>query len=168
MAESSAPIEREGGESHAASWPNVDRRTTSDRRERPTRFFDPIFGHRQRRSGRRAGEQSDQYVDQLGRRGIALALAIFALNLFDAFCTLVWLRRGGSEGNPVMNWALESGDSVFLFQKCFVAAIWIIVLVVHKNFRLARFGLWSLFVVYGLLALYHAFLALFAEPIPRA
>ncbi|MEZ4216000.1 MAG: DUF5658 family protein [Myxococcota bacterium] len=168
MAEPFPPLSDERGDGGSEpTWPVVDRRRSADRRSRPTRFFDSVLGHRRRRAGRRAGEGADQYVDRLGTRGIALALAVFALNIFDAFCTLVWLRRGGSEGNPIMDWALDAGDSVFLFQKCFVAAIWIVVLVVHKNFRLARLGLWSLLVVYALLAIYHGFLALCAEPVPH-
>jgi len=93
-----------------------------------------------------------------------LVLGIFALNIFDAFCTLVWLQRGGSEGNPLMDLAIQAGDSVFLFQKCFVAGLWLLVLLVHKNFRIARIGLWVLLAVYGVLAGYHAFLTLFADP----
>ena len=41
-------------------------------------------------------------------------------------------------------------------------------LLVHKNFRIARIGLWVLLGVYGTLAAYHAFLAVFAEPMPAS
>ena len=94
---------------------------------------------------------------------LLLVLGIFFLNIFDAFCTLIWLQRGGSEGNPLMDLAIQAGDSVFLFQKCIVAGLWLLVLLVHKNFRIARIGLWVLLVVYGVLAAYHAFLAIFAS-----
>jgi hypothetical protein len=115
-------------------------------------------------AGRRAGEQGDVYVDRFGREDVLLVLGIFGLNIFDAFCTLIWLQRGGSEGNPLMDLAIQAGNSVFLFQKCVVAGLWLLVLLVHKNFRIARIGLWVLLGVYGTLAAYHAFLAVFAEP----
>ena len=165
MAESTLPGSSEN-DAPEPMWPHLDRRVKSDRRDRPTRSWDSLLGRRRRVSGRRAGELDDAYVDRFGRREIGLVLAIFTLNIFDAFCTLVWLDRGGAEGNPVMDWALQAGDSVFLFQKCVVAGLWLLILLVHKNFRIARYGLWSLLAVYALLAVYHAFLALFAEPIP--
>jgi len=144
----------------------VERRARADRRARPTRFWDSLRGWRRRRRGRRSGESENTYVDRYEHHDVGLLLGIFSLNLFDAAFTLVWLGRGGAEGNPVMDWALRAGDAVFLFQKCFVAAAWLFILVVHKNFRAARYGLWMLFAVYALLALYHAFLHLFAEPLP--
>jgi len=47
------------------------------------------------------------------------------------------------------------GEEVFLVQKCIVVGIWLIVLLVHKNFRLARIGLYSLAGVYTLLVIGH-------------
>ena len=116
-------------------------------------------------SGRRGGENQDTYVDRYEARDVWLVLGVFLLNVLDALCTMVWLSRGGSEGNPIMELALEAGDAVFLFQKCFLAGGWLLLLLVHKNFRIARVGLWVLFVIYGALALYHGFLAAFAEPL---
>lgn len=165
MAESTAPGSSQN-DAPEPTWPKVDRRSQSDRRDRPTQSWDSLLGRRRRKLGRRDGESEERYVDRFGRREIGLVLAIFVLNIFDAFCTLAWLERGGSEGNPLMDWALQSGDSVFLFQKCVVAGIWLLILLVHKNFRIARVGLWSLLAVYSALALYHVFLVLFAEPIP--
>jgi hypothetical protein len=166
MAESTTPIDPGSEQRLPASWPTVDRRSGSDRRARPTRFWDSLLGRRRRFGGRRAGEQGDVYVDRFGRGDVLLVLGIFALNIFDAFCTLIWLQRGGSEGNPLMDLAIQAGNSVFLFQKCVVAGLWLLVLLVHKNFRIARVGLWVLLGVYGTLAAYHAFLAMFAEPMP--
>ena len=166
MAESTTPIGTEPQRAAGPTWPEIDRRRSRDRRGRPTRFWDSLLGRRRRAEGRRYGEGGDAYVDRFAMGDVLLVLGIFSLNIFDAFCTLVWLRRGGSEGNPLMNLAIEAGDSVFLFQKCIVAGLWLLVLLVHKNFRIARIGLWVLLGVYGTLALYHAFLVLFATPLP--
>jgi D-alanyl-lipoteichoic acid acyltransferase DltB (MBOAT superfamily) len=54
-----------------------------------------------------------------------------------------------------MAFLLEIGEGAFLLQKCIVVGVWLIVLVIHKNFRLARIGLYSLAGVYSLLILGH-------------
>lgn len=166
MAESTTSIEAGRESVVERTWPEADRRSERDRRARPTRFWDSLLGRRRRAIGRREGEQGDVYVDRFGRGDVFLVLAIFALNIFDAFCTLIWLHRGGSEGNPLMDLAIQAGESVFLFQKCIVAGVWLLILLVHKNFRIARIGLWVLLGVYGTVAVYHGFLALFAVPVP--
>ena len=160
-----APAEPATSEQIADRWPLRDRRAGGDRRHRPTRVWDSFRGPSRRRGGRRAGEQGEVYVDRYRRREVLLVIAILLLNVLDAVCTLAWLGRGGSEGNPLMIWVLELGDGMFLFQKCVVAGVWLIVLLVHKNFRMAWLGLWALLAVYGLLAIYHGVLIAFAEPV---
>jgi hypothetical protein len=151
-----APPDARGLEpASGARWPEADRRVLPDRRLAPTPFWSAFLGLRRRRHGRRAGERDGIYVDRFARRDVALVVAILVLNIFDAFFTLIWLQRGGAEGNPVMAWVLEQGDGLFLVQKCFVVSIWLLLLVVHKNFRAARLGLWSLAAIYSLLILYH-------------
>ena len=65
-----------------------------------------------------------------------------------------------------MAWLLGHGHSVFVFFKCLVVGVWLLILTVHKNFKLARWGLWALLAFYSLLLCYHVFLYLLAEPIP--
>ena len=142
------------------TWPDVNRRESPDRRRGPTRFWGALLGPRRRLRGRRQGEGRDIYVDVFHRSDALLLVGILALNAFDALFTLLWLQRGGAEANPIMRWLLELGDHAFLIQKCFVVGLWLIFLVVHKNFRLARIGLWSLLGVYLLLLLYHFTLVL--------
>ena len=78
----------------------VDRRAGSDRRHRPTPFWSAFSAHddatgavaRARRiEPRRSIHAGGRYV---------LVVAILVLNVLDALFTLVWLQRGGSEGNP--------------------------------------------------------------------
>jgi hypothetical protein len=138
-----------------AAWPQVERRRQPDRRLAPTPFWSAFVGRRRRRHGRRAGERDDIYVDRFTRRDVVLVVAILLLNIFDAFFTLIWLQRGGAEGNPLMAWLLEHGNGPFLVQKCIVVGLWLLLLVVHKNFRVARLGLYSLAAIYSLLILYH-------------
>ncbi len=147
------------------TWPAVDRRTGGDRRQQPTRLRDSLLGFRKRKRGRRDGESQNAYVDVFTRSDIALMLTVFVLNILDAFFTLRWLRMGGSEGNPLMD-ALIRGDEIgFLIEKCLVVGVWLIVLLIHKNFRIARWGLWGGLVLYAGVVFYH-FMLLSAGPPP--
>ena len=92
-------------------------------------------------------------------------MAVLLLNILDALFTMLWLQRGGTEANPIMAWLLEIGNSAFLVQKCLIVGLWLVLLLVHKNFRIARVGLWALTGVYSLLLLYHLFLISLATPL---
>jgi hypothetical protein len=135
-------------------WPEIDRRRNDDRRDQPTGFLSrPWRG--QRRGGRRTGERDNIYVDVYSRSDVLILLCIFVLNIGDAAFTLLWLQRGGGEGNPLMQFMLDIGVGAFLFQKCIVVGIWLLVLTAHRNYRTARVGLWSTLSVYTLLIVYH-------------
>jgi len=94
-------------------------------------------------------------VDRYSKQEVALLLAIFVLNVADAFFTMRWLQRGGREANPIMEFFLDIGPAAFLLQKCVVVGLWLVILLVHKNFRFARIGLYSAFAVYGALLILH-------------
>jgi hypothetical protein len=153
--------------SRAETSPSVERRRSPDRRHGPTPFWSAFSGRRRRRHGRRVGEGHDIYVDAFHRSDVLILVGIFVLNIFDALFTLIWLQRGGAEANPVMARLLElGGDHAFLIQKCFVVGVWLLILVVHKNFRIARLGLWCMLALYSLLILFHfALLASGADPV---
>ncbi len=134
---------------------DTERRLGGDRRRQPTQALSFFLGRGRRRTGRRDGETERTYVDTFTPGEVALLLVIFILNILDALFTLLWLQRGGIEANPLMASVLEIGEGAFLLQKCIVVGIWLIVLLIHKNFRLARIGLYSLAGVYSLLLLGH-------------
>jgi len=146
----------------------LERRQQIDRRDRPTRLWDALLGRRRRHTGRRTREQEDIYVDRFERPDVLLVVAVFTLNIFDALFTMIWLQRGGGEANPYMEWLLGFGDYAFLLQKCFVVGLWLIILLVHKNFRLARLGLWTMLVLYSLILVMHVTLiATGADPVKQ-
>ena len=140
------------------TWPEIDRRSGFDRRARPTRGWDALFRRGKRLGGRRSTDHANSYVDLYRRRDVAMVVSVFFLNILDAFLTLRWLSFGGSEENPLMEQMLESGDFVFLVQKCFVVGGLLLLLVVHRNFAMARVGMWVLFTLYGGLLLHHTLL----------
>jgi hypothetical protein len=140
-------------EKSASEW-NGDDRRDSDRRHRPTVPWVGMLGPLRRAAGRRAIDQIG-YVDRYSRREVALIIAVFVMNVGDAFMTMLWLERGGREANPVMDFFLDIGPGAFLVQKCIVVGIWLVILLVHKNFRFARIGLYASLVVYAVLMIVH-------------
>lgn len=86
-------------------------------------------------------------------------LAILLLNVLDAFLTLVHINQGGSEANPLMDRLIQAGEQTFLFEKTFVVGVWLLLLVAHKHFRLARIGLWLLLGIYLGIFVFHIWLA---------
>ena len=148
-----------------SAWAGDERRD-SDRRDRPTTPWKDLFSPLRRAQGRRQSDQAG-YVDRYSKRDVALFFAIFLLNIADAFMTLLWLHRGGREANPVMEFFLDIGPIAFLTQKCLVVGFWLILLLVHKNFRFAKIGLYASLAVYAFLLIVHfSIIALGVEP-PR-
>jgi hypothetical protein len=131
-----------------------------DRRRRATprlsRFT--FFGGR-RRGARRTHEEEGSFVDLYGVRLLLVILWIALMNVADSFFTLIHLQNGGTEVNPVAALLLSTGLSSFVLLKSGLIAVALCVLCVHKNFNLARLGLWIAALAYTLLCAYH--LALF-------
>ena len=148
----------------SAAWDGRDRRL-GDRRDAPTRPWTSLFTPKRRATGRRRDEDRSSYVDRYSRRDVALLISIFLLNVGDAFFTMRWLDRGGLEANPVMDFFLDIGPGAFLAQKCLVVGFWLLLLLVHKNFRFARVGLYASLAAYAvLMAVHFAIIALGIEP----
>jgi hypothetical protein len=142
-------------------------RRNTDRRNRPTAPWKDLFSPLRRAHGRRASDQKG-YVDRYSKRDVALLFAIFTLNIADAYMTMLWLHRGGREANPIMEFFLDIGPVAFLAQKCLIVGFWLILLLVHKNFRFAKVGLYASLAVYALLLIVHfSIVALGIEPPPR-
>jgi hypothetical protein len=154
------------GDATDPAWTGPERRD-SDRRNRPTAPWKDLFSPLRRARGRRASDQIG-YVDRYSKRDVGLLFAIFLLNIADAFMTMLWLHRGGQEANPVMAFFLDIGPFAFLAQKCLVVGFWLILLLVHKNFRFAKIGLYASLAVYALLLVIHFGIVAFdVEPPPR-
>lgn|GEM_PF-732466 len=127
-----------------------------DRRKRPTPRFSrySLFGGR-RQTVRREEEREGSYVDRYATTLALAVLWISVMNLGDSFFTLTHLQSGGIELNPVAAALLESGRSGFVIWKTGLIALALVVLTLHKNFVLARMGLWLAAGGYTLLNLYH-------------
>jgi hypothetical protein len=143
---------------------STERRVSQDRRDRPTKGWDSLLGFHRRQRGRREGESENIYVDQYDRQDVTLTIAILVLNILDAFFTLRWLDMGGAEGNPLMAMLIQASDLMFILQKCLVVGLWIVILMIHKNFRIARVGLWGALVLYACILVYHFSLQTMGPP----
>jgi len=134
----------------------TESRARSDRRGAPTprlsRFA--FFGGR-RRVVRRTREVEGSFVDLHGLRLWCLVLWVALMNIGDSYFTLVHLQAGGIELNPVAAALLGLGRPGFVFTKSILIALALLVLAIHKNFFLARIGLWTAAATYTALVVYH-------------
>jgi hypothetical protein len=143
-----------------ATYGDRRERRGPDRRRRPT----PVLSRYTLVGGRRQGDRRQDaaapcYVDRYEPWLMGTLVAISLLCALDAVFTLLYVQRGGSEANPLMAAVLEWGPLPFLALKCGVTNLGLVVLCLHKNFRLVRGVTVGLLVVYALLFAYHLVLA---------
>jgi len=136
--------------------PSTSVRTVPDRRARPTPRFSryTFFGGRRRRP-RREDELEGTFIDRYSPRASLAVLWVALMNVGDSFFTLVHLQAGGVEVNPVAAQLLRAGRFGFVFTKSTLVAAALLVLVLHKNFPMARIGIWVSALAYTVLNVYH-------------
>jgi len=136
--------------------PHQVRPRAGDRRRSPTPRLSryTFFGGR-RRGSRRDGEAVNSFVDRYSLRMWSLLVWVTLMNSGDSFFTLLHLQQGGIELNPVAGAMLETGRVGFVGLKSFLITVPLVVLCLHKNFALARVGLWIAAGTYTLLLCYH-------------
>lgn len=129
---------------------------SQDRRQRPTPRISryALFGGR-RRKVRRTKEVEGSFVDVYSQRLWCMILWVALMNVADSYFTLVHLQSGAIELNPVAQFLLETGRVRFVLYKSSLIALSLLVLCLHKNFILARFGLWAAAGAYTVLVAYH-------------
>ncbi len=151
-------------EEAAASWPFVERRSGDDRRRERAPLLSRCRLRGRRAAGRRASDQAF-YVDRYSTGDLGIILAVLLLNILDAWFTLVYISKGGSEANPVARKLLDWGIEPFVYGKSFFVALCLIFLLVHKTFRLVRPALVGLLGFYLALLGYHIWLQLDLTPV---
>ena len=98
------------------------------------------------------------YVDVYDTRLLLALMWIALTNVADSFFTMVHLQGGGSEANPIADLLLMTGRANFVLLKSVLVALALVILCVHKNFRIARIGLWVAAGSYSALLAYHLLL----------
>ena len=130
-------------------------RRQTDRRRRPTPWLSRWTLVGRRRGGRREGEKQGLYVDRYGPWEWTAVAALLVLCIADLLLTLDVLRKGGSEANPLMQWALDQGVPVFVGLKLGLTLLGALVLLVRVRFRGIRVALAVLLALYVALIGYH-------------
>ena len=145
----STPIQQGGSE----------RRDPGDRRRSSTPRLSrySLFGGR-RRGPRREIEREGSFVDRYDWPLVAVLAWVAIANVADSFFTLHHLQAGGIELNPIAEELLRAGHFGFVSIKCALISLALMVLLMHKNFAAARFGIWIAGVAYTLLFAYHLIL----------
>ena len=163
-----AVVTKTVGESESREEPRTievdvdgERRAVADRRRRPTPMFSRyvLWGGR-RRSIRRDEEREGAFVDIHGPGTLLVVLAIVALNVLDAYFTLLFLSHGGEELNPLVEVLLKSEwhPWPFILLKTIGIGLACAFLMIAKHFRSARVGMAFVFVGYSVLLGWHFFL----------
>ncbi len=131
-----------------------EQRQRTDRRKATTLWSSLRFGGR-RQGARRAGEGQNTYVDQPARRVTLLVRVILGSSILDAVLTLLYIGQGGTEANPIMAVAINSGLTWFVALKMLLTIVGIIMLAIHQNCRLGLRGLYGMAMLYLALLVYH-------------
>ncbi len=134
------------------------RRNGLDRRQQ--RMFPPLFSgwHRRRSSGRRKYDRG--YVDVYDAKTWGVALVVMAMSFLDAVLTVLQIEHGAvREANPLMSMALAWGGVFAFFSlKACMTAFPLAIILVHKEWplarQMARLCLWC----YVLIMFYHLYL----------
>ena len=103
--------------------------------------------------GRRTGDAMNAYVDHYEPHLLLVAAAIVLCSNFDAAMTLHLIANGAVELNLAMAVLIEADVRQFVYAKIALTCLSVVLLVVHKNFRV--FGtLRVVHLLYGILAGY--------------
>ena len=132
----------------------MNQRVIQDRRSRPTSFTS-VFRFGGRRKGfRRGGEARNRYVDRPSLRTIVLTFIIFALSTLDAVFTIIHLKNGAFELNPLMELVIQSGFQNMFIIKSLGVGLMGCFLAVHQNFKVSFYSMHVLTAIYSVLVVY--------------
>lgn len=129
-----------------------------DRRSRPTPRLSRYSFLGGRRQAVEAEAREGSYVDIYGVPLLATIAWVSLMNVADSFFTLYHLQAGGIELNPIAQGLLNLGRLDFVLWKSVMISLALVVLCVHKNFGLARWGLVAATATYTALFGWHLYL----------
>jgi len=84
-----------------------------------------------------------------------LIIFILLMSIFDWGLTLLNLKRGAIEANPVMAMAISVGNHYFFMLKYAMTSFGLLVLYLYKNFFPTSKIVFVIFIIYSNLILYH-------------
>ena len=136
-----------------------ERRSGHDRRQ-PVGFPPQFSSFRRRASRGRRKTDRGGYVDIYDKGSWMVALAVMGLSFLDAALTVLQIERGMvREANPIMNVALVWGGAYAFFSlKAAMTAFALAIIILHKEWVLARYMARICLGCYVLIILYHMYL----------
>jgi hypothetical protein len=139
--------------------PFPERRSCNERRQ-PTSFPPRFSSFRRRRSRGRRKTDPGGYVDIYDRGSWIVALTVMALSFVDAVLTVLQVEKGiVREANPIMNVVLAWGGAYAFFSlKAAMTAFALAIIIIHKEWVLARYMARLCLICYILILIYHMYL----------
>ena len=138
---------------------STERRSSLDRRLPPA--FPPQFsGQRRRRSKGRRRTDAAGYVDIYDRWTWIKAQSVMGLSFLDALLTVYQIQRGSvREANPIMDLAIQWGGIYTFFSlKAAMTAFPLAIIILHKEWVLARHMARLCLCFYVIILMYHLYL----------
>jgi hypothetical protein len=113
---------------------NLDRRTGRDRRNRSK--FDvikPLISGKRENARRRNDRNVIVYFDRYSPASLWFIVIILILSVVDALLTMILIRNGAVELNPVMAYYLNISPQVFLAVKYTLTSLSVFILLVYGS-----------------------------------
>ena len=113
---------------------DIDQRSQSDRRQKPTSPWAAFPPAGQRMAARRAGEHWRPYfVDRFSSAMFIVILMLIIASIVDAILTIQLIEAGAREINPLMDRLLDNGILVFLLVKYVLTVAGLPLLLIFQN-----------------------------------
>jgi predicted membrane protein len=139
----------------------LNRRILEDRRKQPTPALSRFTVRGLRRSFRRKEEQKrGGYIDRYGSGLLFLIVLIVGFNVMDAWLTMIILKDGGWEINPVVSSVIQLYGDRFWIWKFAIVSVPLILLCLHSKFRLAVPAIWAISFFYMIAVLFQILLTI--------
>ncbi len=134
-----------------------ENREGEDRRKNPTPMVSKYLFKGRRRWNRRLSDPKERYyVDRFGKKAWVAVITILVLCGLDAGFTMYHIDKGYTEANPLLDMLMGiPGDLCWIIIKYFITALGLLILLVHKNFTLARIATIVIVIMYCLLIFWH-------------
>ena len=137
----------------------IDKRRIKDRRGEPTPSwnFYTFWGQRQW-FRRRSDQEQGGYVDRYSKPLFFLLILILGLNILDSFLTMMILDLGGKEFNPFVRSVMDLHGDRFWIWKFMMVSASLVLLCLHRGFRLFRGIIIAISSFYLIIVLYQVYL----------
>lgn len=120
------------------SKPNVERRTSTERRRSVFRALWHGNFARRRHAPRRSAERHVAVTDWFHPQWLAVGITVLLLSVADAILTLTLISHGATEVNPLMDPLVRGSGRGFAYWKIGLTATSVVVLIL-----LARLRIWG-------------------------